>query len=480
MKLSALISSLNGAETKNFKDCEIKDVTADSNSVTRGSLFICIRGGKYDGHDYARQAENYGASAIVAERPVNSSLPLILVKDARAATTVLAFAFHGNPQKSLRLIGVTGTNGKTTTTHLITSALSCAGIKCGLIGTLGVYYDGRCRETDLTTPDPLELAKIFAEMRDAGVEAVVMEVSAHAVYLKKVFGLEFEIGVFTNLTQDHLDFFGDMESYAKAKTSFFSDNKCKYVVSNSDDKVGVNLGQPRSKTLYYGIENPADVFAIEIKERENGSSFVLNLFDCIYEINLNLSGIYNVYNALAAATAAALFGVPPDKVAEGLENVKGVSGRLENVEGGEFPVFIDYAHTPDGLEKSLKTLKPFAKKRLILVFGCGGDRDKGKRPLMGEIAVKNADMTVITTDNPRYEEPMEIISQIEEGAKRCGGEYLVIQDRKDAIFFALEQAKKGDIVLIAGKGGEKYQDVFGIKKPFCDKDCVEEFFRRNK
>ena len=481
MKLSELLKDVHYKEIIGSGDPDIKDVSMDSNAVSKGSLFVCINGDNFDGHDFIRQVKDYGGAAAIVERPLETSMPQIIVEDARAALAEVAAAFYGHADKKMKLIGVLGTNGKTTTTHLITSILTGAGVKCGLIGTLGVFYGDKFRESSLTTPDPIELHKTLKEMYESGVEAVIMEVSAHAVYLKKVCGLKFEIGVFTNLTQDHLDFFKDMETYKQAKVSFFHNNFCKYIVSNSDDKTGREISATTclcGKILTYGIENPADVFAIDISESAAETTFVLNLFDVIYDVKLNLIGRYNVYNALAAGAACALYGISPEKVIDGMENLKGVSGRLECVYNGEFSVYVDYAHTPDGLSKSLQTLKSHTKNRLICLFGCGGNRDKAKRPIMGAISGEIADFTVLTSDNPRFEEPMDIIWQIEQGIKDKTDAYAIVQERADAIKFALDMAKKGDTVLIAGKGSEKHQEIFGIKRPFCDKDCVKDCLRR--
>lgn len=478
MKLSKIIQDVNYEEIIGSSDIDIKDVSADSNAVGKNGLFVCISGENYDGHEFIKQVVNYGCAAAVVERRLNTPITQIVVKDARVAVCEIAAAFYGHADKKMKIIGVVGTNGKTTTTHFIASVLMNAGVKCGLIGTLGVFYGDNVRESSLTTPDPIEFHKTLAEMYESGVEAVVMEVSAHAAHFKKVYGVEFEIGVFTNLTQDHLDFFKDMENYRKAKMSFFKNNVCKYVVSNSDDEAGREIAETvNGKVLTYGIDNPADVFAVNIEEKLSGTDFVLNLFDCIYDVKLNLAGRFNVYNALAAATACALYGVNPEKVAEGIENLKGVSGRLECVFEGEFSVYVDYAHTPDGLKKSLSALKPHAE-RLVCVFGCGGNRDKTKRPVMGRISGKIADFTVLTSDNPRYEEPMDILWDIERGLREETDNYVIVQERYEGIKYAINTAKKGDIILIAGKGSEKYQDVFGIKRPFSDKDTVNEYLRR--
>lgn len=473
MKLEELI---NGAEILRVigdSRVEITDVTSDSNSVTRGGLFICIKGRDYDGRSFVRQAENYGAAAIITETPTDTALVQAIVKSARKAMSVIAANYYGRACDRLKFIGVTGTNGKTTTTHFITSILACAGIKCGLIGTLGCFYGGKYVEATLTTPDPLELHKTLKEMEEAGVETVVMEISAHAAYLDKLYGLKFEAAAFTNFSQDHLDFFGDMENYKSAKLKFFDENYCKYIVVNADDETG-RLISERENAITYGIENPADVFAIDVKRTRDGQRFVINLFDCIYGVELNLGGKFNVYNALAAATVCALCGVNTEKAVEGLENLKGVNGRMEKIYDGEFSVYIDYAHTPDGLKNALIALKPEAKKRLICVFGCGGNRDEKKRALMGEISGEYADFTVITSDNPRYEDPMDIIYEIEKGVLRKTKKYVAVQERAEGIKYAFDYAKKGDVVLIAGKGGEKYQEVFGIKRLYNDKDTVKE------
>lgn len=477
MKLESIINGMDVVKVVGNKNKDVSELVIDSNCVTKGSLYVCLVGRDYDGHDFISTAEKYGATAVLCERELESSLTQIVVKDTRKAMSLAAANFYGNKDKKMKLIAVTGTNGKTTTTHFITSVLMRAGIKCGLIGTLGIYFADKYLESSLTTPDPILLHKTLAEMYDCGVEAVVMEVSAHAAYYRKVYGLEFEVAVFTNLTQDHLDFFGNMEEYRRAKLGFFKDNLCKYVVTNSDDNMGIEIMSLCKNTISYGIENPADVFAINVRESKFGTTFVMNLFDRIFNVQLNLIGRFNVYNALAAATTAALLGVSTEKAAEGLTLISGVSGRLECVYSGKFSVYVDYAHTPDGLEKSLCALKNVCPGRLINVFGCGGNRDEKKRRIMGEVSGRLADFTVITTDNPRFEEPMEIIWEIEKGVIEYTLNYVIVQERSEAIRYAFSIADKGDTVLIAGKGAEKYQEVFGIKKLYNDKDTIEEILR---
>ncbi len=478
MKLSKLLEEITYKKVIGRTDIEVKDLKIDSNSIVAGSLFICSKGGDFDGHDYIRQVENYGGVAVVTERLLETSLTQIVVDNSRIAMSEIARVFYGHADRKMKIIGVTGTNGKTTTTHFITSILTGSGIKCGLIGTLGTFYAGRFIEPTLTTPDPIELHRIFKDMLDAGVKVVVMEVSAHAIALNKIWGIEFEVATFTNFSQDHLDFFKCMEAYKEAKLKFFKDNRCKYPVSNSDDELGREIYMTTESVITYGIDNPADVFAIDVKESISGTQFVINLFDKIYDVNLSLIGRFNIYNALAAATTCALFGIKIEKVIEGLEGLKGVDGRLEKVYCDKFTIFIDYAHTPDGLQKTLMTLKKLCKNRLISIFGCGGNRDKSKRPLMGKISGKEADFTIITSDNPRFEEPMDIITEIENGLVRESKSYIIVQDRYEAIRYAVDKAEDGDLIVICGKGSERYQEVYGIKNLYNDKDTVEELLGR--
>ncbi len=477
MQLSKLIKKLNVKEIVGNVEGEVNEIKIDSNLVAKSDLFICVKGGNYDGHEFAVCAEQYGAVAVVCERKLEVSIPQIIVEDTRKAMNMLAREYYACPDKKLKFIGVVGTNGKTTTTHIIKTILDNANVKCGVIGTLGIFYGDNFIEPSLTTPDPLQLYKILSDMVCDGVKAVVMEVSAHAIYFDKLCGIKFEVGVFTNCTRDHLDFFKDMESYKQTKISFFKNDTCKFVVSNSDDQVGLEICNIRKDCISYGIYNPADVFAIDVKCTNYGSSFVINLFDCIYTLNLNLIGEFNVCNALASATAAALFGIKTEKIIQGLKKVQSVSGRLECVYDGEYRVFVDYAHTPDGLEKSLSALRGITDNKLICVFGCGGNRDRGKRSQMGEISAKNADFSVVTSDNPRYEEPMEIMMEIEKGILTQRKDYVLVQDRVEAIKYAMDLAQKGDVILIAGKGSERYQETLGIKRIYNDKDTVEEIIR---
>ena len=478
MKLAQLIKNLQIISISGSLDMEVSDVKTVESSVTKDTLFVCLKGKDFDGHEFAKTAENYGATAVIAEKELDLSITTIIVKDCRKALAQIAAEFYDNPAEKMSLIGVVGTNGKTTTSHMLYQVLNAAGINCGVIGTLGTYFNDKFLEPTLTTPDPLELNKILYDMYNSGVKTVVMEVSAHAIYWSKIFGLKFKAGIFTNLSRDHLDFFSNIEEYKKTKLSFFNNNACEYVVVNSDDEVGVELASSIDGAITYGLSNPADVFAIRVKEKDGKTGFVINLFDCIYRVEIPLVGRYNVSNALAAATVASLIGVSTKKVASGLNELTGVSGRLEKVYDKEFKVYVDYAHTPDGIKKVLEALRPICKNRLIIVFGCGGNRDHGKREEMGEIAKKYADFVVITSDNPRFEDPMDIINSIEKGVLKVGKEYVIVEDRAEGINYAINVAKEGDLIVVAGKGAENYQDVLGIKKPYNDKDTIEEIIYR--
>ena len=478
MKLISLIKNLDIVETIGDLDIEIEGVSIDSKKVKKSEIFICIFGTNYDSHNLYKEVEKYQAAAIVTEKKLDTKLTQIIVKDSRKALSVVAANFYGNPLKKLKIIGVTGTNGKTTTTHLIKHILSFCGEKVGLIGTNGVYFGSTFYEPTLTTPDPIELHKTLKNMYDYGINYVCMEASAHAIYLNKLYGIDFEAGVFSNCTEDHLDFFKTMENYEKVKTSFFTDYKIKHKIVNADDKTGEKIIKTVKNAISYGIKNPSDIFAINISETEYGVSFVLNIFDNLYDVSLPLIGEFNVYNALSAILCCHELGVKDEKIVEALKNVPIVSGRLEKVaEKNGFKVFVDYAHTPDGLINAIKSLKKLTAKKLILVFGCGGNRESEKREIMGEIAGRYADFTVITSDNPRYEEPMDIIKSIEKGIVKFSDEFVIISSRENAIKYALSSAKKGDTVLIAGKGAEKYQEVLGVKRDFSDKNCVIEILK---
>ena len=474
MKLSELIKYAEVKEISGFSDVEISGICADSRKIRRGDLFICYKGGNFDSHEKAAEAEKNGAAAVVCEKPVGCNIPQITVGDGRAHVSRLARAFYGFADKKLKISAVTGTNGKTTTTYMLESILKAYGKSAAVIGTLGISYAGKFIAPELTTPDPVYLHSVFADMVACGVEYVFMEVSAHALYFDKINGLHFEVGIFTNCTQDHLDFFKTMEEYAECKKLLFKDGRCGYSVINSDDELGVELMKTAKNHISYGLKNPADVFAVDIREKIDGTAFVLNLFDELYEINLSIPALHNVYNAMAAAACAKILGVDTAAIAKGLKELKKVEGRLERVakyNGAD--IFVDFAHTPDGLEKSLQSLKNLCRGKLYCLFGCGGNRDKAKRPIMGEVAAKYADFLIITSDNPRYEEPFDIISEIERGVKPSGKAYVTVTERDVATEYAIRLLEKGDILLVAGKGGEHYQEIMGIKHSYDDNTVIK-------
>ena len=475
MLLGELLRKVHSERCVRFAEKEITGVCTDSKHVMSGDLFVCFAGGEHDGHDYAAEALASGAIALVVERELDFPVPQVIVKDGRSAAGEIAAAFYGHPEEKLKVIGITGTNGKTTTAHMLVSVLTAAGYKCGNIGTLGIRYANKEISPELTTPDPVFLYKIFADMVESGIEYAVMEVSAHALYFGKTDGIKFEAAIFTNFTEDHLDFFKTMGAYAAAKEKLFQPGRCKFAVLNYDDEEGRKIGNFCEKAYSYGLENPSDVFAVDIREDIDGSVFVINLFDELYDIRLHMAGLYNVYNAMAAAACAKILGVSVPLIAAGLSGLPRVSGRLEHIaryRGAD--IFVDFAHTPDGLEKSLTALRKHCGGRLICVFGCGGNRDALKRPIMGETAAKIADFCVLTSDNPRYEDPFDIILQIEEGVRRVSDEYVIVVDRECGIGYALDMLKAGDVLLIAGKGGENYQEIMGVRHIYNDVSAVKQ------
>lgn len=474
MQLNELLKEITYDEILGNTDVDVKGLSTDSRKVREGDLFICYVGGKTDSHSYASEIESAGAVAIVCERRLDVTVPQIIVKDGRQTIAKLARAFYGYADRKMKMVAVTGTNGKTTTTYMLKSIFDKNGNKTAVIGTLGISYCDKFISPELTTPDPIFLHGVLADMAASGVEYVFMEASAHAIYFNKIDGIRFDVCIFTNCTQDHLDFFGDMQSYAQCKAKLFDRERCAVAVVNSDDPLGASLINKLDNVKSYGLENPADTFAIDLNERIDGTSFVLNLFDELYDVDLSMPAVYNVYNALAAATCAKLLGVDVSVIASGLASLKGVSGRLERVasyHGGQ--IFVDFAHTPDGLEKSLSALKKLCEGKLYCLFGCGGNRDATKRPVMGEVAATYADFLIVTSDNPRYEDPYEIIAQIEAGIKMKDVPYVTVTDREIATGYAINLLEEGDILLVAGKGGETYQEVMGIKRSYNDNTVIK-------
>ncbi|MDD4316177.1 MAG: UDP-N-acetylmuramoyl-L-alanyl-D-glutamate--2,6-diaminopimelate ligase [Clostridia bacterium] len=469
MKIADLLEGVEILGGDADTQVSVRGVTFDSRKTKPGDLFVALEGG-VDGHEYAYQAIDNGAVCIIAEKPVGA--PHILVANTRKALAVMAGNLYSNAHKRLKIITVVGTNGKTTTTYIINSILKANGHMTAVIGTLGAVIDNKRIKTDLTTPDPLEMHRLFAEAEKSGAEYVIMEVSAHAIYFSKLEGVTAEVAVFTNVSQDHLDFFGTMENYTKVKTSYFEKSKIKLGIINSDDIYGRSiLHSGKALFLSYGIDNPADVFAVDAVSFGEKTRFLVNACDDVADITVPLLGKFNIYNTLAAIAVAKALSVPLSIVRKALASMKEIRGRF-NIIKSDITVIIDYAHTPDGLENLLKAAKTVEGGKLITVFGCGGNRDAAKRPIMGRIAGAYSDFCIITSDNPRLEEPMSIITQIEKGMRESTQNYICIKDRTNAIAYAVSFAKKGDKVVIAGKGAENYIDIMGKKIPYSDKKAV--------
>ncbi len=483
MKLHTLLDALPFCK-KPIDNPEIKALIQDHRKVKEGSLFICIRGMNVDGHQFAAQAVENGAVAILAEESLSLDIPVIVVNDSKRAMAMLANTFYREPTKYLRLIGITGTNGKTTVSHLIEQIHRDMNEKTGLIGTMYMKIDDIVRETKNTTPDSLTLQQTFKEMVDNEVQTAVMEVSSHALIQGRVFGCDYDIALFTNLTQDHLDYHHTMEEYRRAKGLLFSQlgnvymtDRPKVAIFNNDDEAtAIYKKETAAHVLTYGIDKRADFMAKDIQIGANGTTFKLDTPEGIYDMHIQLVGKFSVYNILAAITCGYAAHFPIPKMIQSLENVEGVSGRFELVKSSQpFTTIVDYAHTPDSLENVLETIQQFAERRIFVVVGCGGDRDKKKRPLMAQIACQYGTDPIFTSDNPRTEDPLAIIRDMESGVK--GEDYLVIPDRKQAIEHAVKSASANDVILIAGKGHETYQEIGDKVYDFDDRKIALEIIK---
>ena len=473
MKLTELARSIPAGASVSA-EAEVTGLVCDSRKVKKGDLYFCLPGLRVDGHNFAKAAADAGAAALVVERKLPVDLPQVLVEDARAAMSYMAQCFYGYPAREMHGVGITGTKGKTTTSFLVRAIARHAGHKVGLMGTVCTYIGEEEEPASLTTPDPIDVQSLLRRMKDAGCDFYVMEVSAHALDLRKLVGMKFDQGIFTNFSQDHLDYFGTMETYRRAKEKFFDPFYIGHAVVNADDEAGkYMLGRVPATT--YGVSVPADAYANEIEILESGVSYRLHWKDVVLPLHLHISGIFNVYNSMAAAVACLEMGISPENVKAGLESVTVVPGRIEPLPTHTpYRVILDYAHSPASLESILKTIRQFTRGRLICVFGCGGGRDKEKRPIMGEISGRLADFSVLTSDNPRLEDPMDILRAIEEGIKRTTGPYVVIENRREAIRYAMQMGQPGDVIVLAGKGHETYQDIGGQKHPFDEKVVVRE------
>jgi UDP-N-acetylmuramoyl-L-alanyl-D-glutamate--2,6-diaminopimelate ligase len=447
----------------------IQGITYDSRQVKSGDLFVCICGEKTDGHLYIHQALANGAVALVTERPVDVPVPFLQVADSRRAAGLLADIFYDQPTQKMRVLGVTGTNGKTTTTYLLEAILQKAGKKAGLTGTNRTRIGGQDYPVERTTPEGIDLQSMAAAMVAAGDEYLVMEVSSHALALERVAGCEFDTAVFTNLTRDHLDFHKTEAEYLAAKTKLFAGlaqgghgaklKKHKSAVINLDDPAArYILARTHVPVMTYSTRAAADLQAKNIEIHSKGCRYTLVMKDQQMEIDMKITGMFNVYNSMGAIGAALAEGITLPVIAEALETFPGVPGRFQLVEAGQsFAVIVDYAHTPDGLENILKAARQVTRGRIITVFGCGGDRDRTKRPIMGDIAGRLSDLAIVTSDNPRSEDPEVIIQEVEVGLAAVTADYKKITDRRQAITFAIQNAKQDDVVIIAGKGHETYQ-----------------------
>ena len=486
MNLQDVLKPLYSYEISGSIDqIDIKGIKYDSRYVKPGDLFICVSGFKTDGHLYAEKAVTQGAVAVLVERHIDElDIPQIKVEDTREAMALVAACFYGYPSKKLGLIGVTGTNGKTTTTHLIKCILDKE-YKVGLVGTIGNMIGDKNLVANKTTPEAVDLQEIFCQMLTENVTYGVMEVSSHALTLKRVEGSSFDVGVYSNLSQDHLDFHKTLEAYREAKGKLFEmigkdkKDRPQYAVINKDDQ---NFEYFKSKcqvpVYTYGIDGDCDFKAKNVHVRDQGVSYELEYPGGCISMDLKITGLFNVYNSLSAFAVCYLEGVAIEIIKESLETA-GVPGRFEKVDlNQDFTVIVDYAHTPDSLENVLTSAKKFVKGRIITVFGCGGDRDRAKRPLMGEAVAKYSDYSIVTSDNPRSEEPETIIKEILPGIDKLSAAYEVVLNRKEAIARAIGMAETGDLVLIAGKGHETYQEIKGQRYPFDDREIAREILSR--
>jgi UDP-N-acetylmuramoyl-L-alanyl-D-glutamate--2,6-diaminopimelate ligase len=456
MQLERMIAALAPVDVVGRAPVEISDLAYDARAVAPGALFFCVPGARFDGHAFAADAVARGASALVVERPLELQVPQLVVEDARKAMAVAADEFFGHPSDHLELAGVTGTNGKTTITYLLYSILAAAGRKPGLVGNVEIRVGEEQRAPVRTTPEAIDLQRIFREMLDAGNRSCALEATSHGSELHRLDRVRFDVLVFTNLSQDHLDFHGTMERYFEAKRRLFT--RGGRAVVNIDDAYGRRLASELENPTTFGFAEEADV-------RQ----------DALAGVDLKLRGRFNVLNALGALAAARALGIGDGAIADGIAAVQAVPGRMEEIDEGQpFVVLVDYAHTPDALENVLRSAREFADARVICVFGAGGDRDREKRPRMGEVASRLADVVIVTSDNPRSEEPDAIVGEIVAGAS---GEVMVLVDRRAAIEAAVGWARAGDVVVIAGKGHEQGQEARGAKTPFDDREVARQALR---
>lgn len=481
MKLKELLKNLDIQSTNADMETEISGLSYDSRKTQPGDLFVAIKGFETDGHRYIPAACARGAAAVLCEE-IPEGAAYVQIKDCRYGLAIASREFFGNPAGEMKLIGFTGTSGKTSSSYLMKHLLETAcGAKVGLIGTNGNMIGDEFLHTEYTTPESYELQKLFREMADANCTHVVMEVSSHSLTLERVAGIEFDVGIFTNLSQDHLDFHGTMEEYAAAKRKLFA--HCKKACCNLDDGwAPFMLSGAGCETISYSAQvNDADIVAKDIRLSAAGVRFAAVEGESLAITRLAIPGMFSVYNALGVIAAGRALGISLEDCAEAMASAKGVKGRMEIVPtDGDYAILIDYSHKPDALEKALKTLRPVTKGRLIVLFGCGGDRDRIKRPIMGSIAADNADIVIVTSDNPRTEDPQAIIDEIMEGLRNRRTPCKTICDRAEAIAWAIDNAGAGDVILLAGKGHEDYQVVGHEKRHMDEREIVADCLRQRK
>ena len=484
MELKSILSGLEGLKVRGNLDVNVKGIKNNSKAVEENDMFVAIKGFDDDGHNHIEEAIKNGAKVILAQedeidkniiKEIPEDIVLVLTKDTRYALAIVACNFYKNPSKKMKLIGVTGTKGKTTTTYMIRDILEKHGIKVGLIGTVASYVgDKKIADNENTTPESLKLQEIFSKMLEEKCEAVVMEVSSQSLKLERVAGCDFDIGVFTNLAEDHISTkeHPNMEDYFNSKVKLFK--MCKKGFINADDVYSIMIPKlvPECQFSTYGIDNHCDLLAKDITVTNQYADFKVKIGDKNERVKVSIPGRFSVYNSLAAIAVAMQFGCNSEEIKGALENIR-VPGRSELVDNKlGLTIMIDYAHTPESLEKILSAVKIYTKGRVISVFGCGGDRDKIKRPMMGEVSGRVADYTIITSDNPRTENPEEIVKDIEEGIKKTNGKYECIVDRKEAIKKAIKMANKRDMIVLAGKGHEQYQEINKKRYPFDESEIV--------
>lgn len=486
MELANLLNNVKAIQvTGEIDRNQITGIFHDSRKVIKNSVFVAIKGYKFDGHKFIADAISKGAIAIVLEDDAafpdfaitRQHAAKILVKDSRTALAELSNCFFNQPSNKIKLIGVTGTNGKTTTTFFIKSVLEVAGFKTGLIGTVKNFIGDKEVSSSLTTPECNDLNQLLSEMLNAGCTHAVMEVSSHSLYLKRVHGVHFTVGAFTNLTQEHLDFHGSMENYLNSKKILFDSlSNDDFAVYNLDDNYGQRIvNDSKAQKFSFGTSHKADYKLDKIKIDLSGTRFTITRDNDVYNVSTSLVGDFNAYNASCAFAASDILGISREKIVEGISNTKQVPGRFEVIGRNEKKVIIDYSHTPDSLEKALLAIRKIVGKErpVYTVFGCGGNRDRTKRPVMGKIATEFSDKVIITSDNPRFEDPMDIINEIKAGIIK--NNFMVCENRAEAIKTALQGAEDNAVILIAGKGHENYQEINGVRTHFSDKEIAEEY-----